>query len=182
MFIADISQLSNLSRSSYPNGLRNSIGSGACHREARVLARSVGSIPHLTPSVRPFRPVAAQHQLRLPCKSATFLPVTSVSRAAPTAVAHRPLDAARNRCEQLTRHRCPGHLKSRALEMPDHLRSDLDQFLPQCDQRRVPHGPRQRKAPQEVPIMLRRRRGAKMGSVKRTRSLHGHPSVAWCCV
>jgi len=70
----------------------------------------------------------------------------------------KPLDSLNDRCKQVTRHSRLRHLKSHVPGMPDDLRSDLDQLLPQFGQRPVlrPTVPRR-----QVPAALQIRRACR---------------------
>lgn len=59
---ADISQLSDLNRLYYTNGLLDSSENGLCRPESRLFARSMRPILPLTPPGQRFRPVSAQCQ------------------------------------------------------------------------------------------------------------------------
>ena len=103
----------------------------------------------------PVQPVSAQHQPlspRTPGRRSVATSATPCRRWWHT----KQLTPLEDRCEQLPWHRLLRHPKSRALGMPDHLCSDLDQRFPQRGYRPVLHGPRQRQPTQEVPEVVRR--------------------------
>ncbi len=118
--VTDIPHLPVLERSSYLNGLLDSIENGLRKGEPRLFARPMWPILHPTPPGRQFRPVSAQRRPLSPLESPTFRSVAVVSHAAPTEAAlphdnntswprrrffHRPRILARGRGDAVRRAR-----------------------------------------------------------------------------
>ena len=87
--ITDISRVPNLNRPSYPNGLLDSTENGLRRRESHRLSGSNAPILLLALPEQRLRPFRRSIILWPPLGLSTLRSVTSVSHAAPTAVAHR---------------------------------------------------------------------------------------------